>query len=83
MYPFGIDWTWSISENETEFTNSFKMKFSIIIGVTHMILGILMKIQNAHFENKIEDLFFEGIPQLFFMLCTFGYMVFCIIFKWL
>ena len=47
IYPFGIDWIWSISENETEFNNSFKMKFSIIIGVFHMILGIFCKILNS------------------------------------
>lgn len=29
------------------------------------------------------DLWFEGLPQFVFMICTFGYMVFAIIIKWL
>ncbi len=83
VYPIGFDWIWEISENETTFTNSFKMKFSIIVGVIHMLLGIFIKGLNAiHFRSRI-DLFFEAFPQFLFMIVTFGYMVYCIILKWL
>lgn len=43
VYPFGFDWVWGESQNLIMFTNSYKMKFSIIIGVLHMVLGIILK----------------------------------------
>lgn len=83
VYPFGIDWRWTEASNETGFINSFKMKFSIIIGVSHMVLGIFLKILNALYKYNFVDLWFESLPQLIFMLGTFGYMTFCIVIKWL
>lgn len=83
VYPLGLDYVWYLSENETSFLNSFKMKFSIIIGVIQMLLGTLLKGTNAIYFGKWEDLLFEAIPQFMFMSVTFGYMSFCIIFKWL
>ena len=83
VYPFGLDYIWFQSSNETLFLNSFKMKFAIIIGVLQMVLGICLKVSNAVYFRKKLDLLFEAIPQLVFMLVTFGYMVFCIVVKWL
>ena len=83
VYPIGLDYSWFQSANETLFVNSFKMKFAIVIGVVQMVMGICLKCTNAiHFRSMV-DLFCEAIPQLVFMLVTFGYMVFCIIVKWL
>lgn len=83
VYGFGNDWIWAVSRNETQFINSFKMKFSIIIGVIQMLLGSMLKGLNAiHFSNML-DLFAEAIPQFVLMAVTFGYMSFCIIVKWL
>lgn len=59
------------------------MKLAVIIGVIHMSFGILMKGINAIFFKNWLDFIFEFIPQLVFMLCTFGYMDFLIIHKWL
>lgn len=62
VYPFGLDWIWALSENETIFINSFKMKFSVIVGVLHMLLGLILRGLNAiEFGNKL-DLIFEAIP---------------------
>jgi V-type H+-transporting ATPase subunit a len=83
VYPFGLDYAWYLSSNETSFLNSFKMKFSIIIGVIQMLFGTLLKASNALYFAKWEDFVFEAIPQFLFMLVTFGYMSFCIIYKWL
>ena len=48
-----------------------------------MIFGILMKgVNNLYFKNYL-DFFCEFIPQLLFMICTFGWMDFIIIVKWL
>jgi len=83
VYPFGMDYIWYLSQNETSFLNSFKMKFSIIIGVTQMLFGTFLKGSNAVYFGKWEDLIFEAIPQFLFMFVTFGYMSFCIVYKWL
>lgn len=83
VYSMGIDWNWNLAHNETAFINSFKMKFSIIIGVLQMLLGTLLKILNSFNSSSYLDLFFEAIPQFLLMLVTFGYMSFCIIVKWM
>jgi V-type H+-transporting ATPase subunit a len=83
VYPFGLDYIWYISENETAFLNSFKMKFSIIIGVIQMLFGTILKAMNGAYFGKWEDVIFEAIPQFLFMFVTFGYMSAAIIIKWL
>jgi len=82
-YPFGMDPIWRKSDNELYLSNSLKMKLSIVFGVVHMEAGIVMSLFNhIHFGHTI-DVFFEFIPQVLFMTCTFGYLVFLIFFKWL
>ena len=81
-YAYGIDWIWHQSANETAFINSFKMKFSIIVGVIQMMFGIMLKGLNGIYFRRWADLWFEAIPQFVFMAVTFGYMSFCIIAKW-
>ncbi len=59
------------------------MKISVIIGVVHMTLGVIIKACNSlYFRRKVE-FWFEFIPQLFFLILVFGYMDFLIIYKWL
>ena len=82
VYPFGIDPKWKVSTNELSYVNSFKMKLSVILGVSHMILGIIMKgLNDIHFKNGIGFIF-EFIPQLIFMSMLFGYMNVMIFIKW-
>ncbi|SCD22393.1 vacuolar proton translocating ATPase subunit A, putative [Plasmodium ovale] len=81
-YIFGFDSKWLGADNELTYINSFKMKFSIIIGFVHMTFGVIIKGFNAlHFKKKI-DFFLEFIPQLVMMLSIIGYLVFLIIYKW-
>ena len=82
-YAFGMDWIWAQSANETSYINSFKMKFSIVIGVVQMLFGILLKGANGISSGHLVDFWFEALPQFIFMAVTFGYMSFCIIIKWL
>jgi len=61
-YPFGFDPIWEISSNELITSNSFKMKFAVIIGICQMMLGIILKGMNAiHFKQWI-DFFHVFLP---------------------
>ncbi|KAM3913424.1 V-type proton ATPase 116 kDa subunit a 3 [Leptodactylus fuscus] len=83
VYPFGIDPIWSLASNRLTFLNSFKMKMSIILGVCHMSFGVFLSIFNyIHFKQKYR-IFVVVIPELLFLLCLFGYLVFMIFYKWL
>ncbi|KAM9323755.1 V-type proton ATPase 116 kDa subunit a 3-like [Gastrophryne carolinensis] len=83
VYPFGIDPIWSFATNRLTFLNSFKMKMSVILGVIHMSFGVFLSIFNfIHFKQKYRILL-VSIPELLFLLCLFGYLVFMIFYKWL
>lgn len=62
--------------------NSVKMKLSVILGVSHMTLGIILKGVNSRYFYNSVDFFFEFIPQLILLTVTFGYMNLLIIIKW-
>ena len=62
VYPFGIDPAWMMSENDLTFYNSFKMKTSVIIGVFHMLIGIIIKGCNAVYFDRKLDFIHEFIP---------------------
>jgi V-type H+-transporting ATPase subunit a len=82
VYPFGLDPVWKQSENELAFTNSLKMKLSVVFGVTQMMFGVLLGGMNhAYFRDWISFIH-EFIPQVLFMSSVFGYMVMCMFIKW-
>jgi V-type H+-transporting ATPase subunit a len=64
------------------FTNSLKMKLAVILGVVHMMFGILLKLVNNLRQRQWVDFFTLTIPQLVFMSCTFLYMDYLIVYKW-
>jgi V-type H+-transporting ATPase subunit a len=81
-YPFGLDPAWHGAANELVFVNSLKMKLSVVLRVTQMIVGLLLRFANAiHAGNKV-DFFCECCPMMVFMLCFFGYMDYMILYKW-
>ncbi len=83
VYILGLDPKWQIAQNELSFHNSAKMKLSVILGVFHMIFGIILKgINCIHFRNTLGFIF-EFIPQIVFMVMLFGYMDIMIFIKWM
>mmetsp|Transcript_64490 Transcript_64490/g.147744 ORF Transcript_64490/g.147744 Transcript_64490/m.147744 type:complete len:816 (-) Transcript_64490:112-2559(-) len=79
---FGVDPVWSIAENKLGFANSFKMKISIILGVSQMCFGLACKTANCLYFKKWKDLLFENIPEYIFLLSIFGYLCVLIVYKW-
>jgi len=81
-YPFGIDPAWKGAKNELTFYNSIKMKLSVIFGVTQMVFGIILSLFNGIYFRKPYNIWFEFVPQFFFMMSIFGYMCVLIVIKW-
>lgn len=82
-YPLGFDPVWKGADNGLLFFNSYKMKLSIVLGVTQMVLGICMSYLNAKQFKHPVDVWYGFLPQMIFMNATFGYLVIIIILKWL
>lgn len=82
VYPIGMDPKWAVAANRLTFFNSYKMKFAVVIGFVQMGLGIFLKMLNEIHFKRYANLFLEAIPQLIFFVSLFGYMTFCIFFKW-
>uniref|UniRef100_A0A8C7RWJ6 V-type proton ATPase subunit a n=1 Tax=Oncorhynchus mykiss TaxID=8022 RepID=A0A8C7RWJ6_ONCMY len=82
-YPLGIDPIWNLALNRLTFLNSYKMKMSVIVGIIHMSFGVILGVFNhLHFRKRF-NLYLVFLPELLFLLCLFGYLVFMIIYKWL
>ena len=99
VYPFGLDPGWHEAENALIFTNSYKMKMSIVLGVIHvrsslfrpsrlskpsgqMTFALCLQVPNHLRFNRFADLYHGFIPQMLFLQSIFGYLVTCIIYKW-
>jgi len=85
VYPFGVDPAWKGAPNELYYYNSFKMKLSILLGVSQMSLGVILSAVNAWNEKpplKWLNICFQFIPQIIFLWAIFGYMCLLILIKW-
>jgi V-type H+-transporting ATPase subunit a len=82
-YPFGVDPAWKGATNELYYYNSLKMKMSVLMGVTQMMLGICLSGWNAVYSEKPYDFYYQFVPQALFMMSIFGYLSILIVAKWL
>jgi len=65
-----------------EFFNSFKMKISVVFGISQMFMGTILRGMNAIYFHEKLDVLFEFIPMVLFSSSLFIYMVFLIFYKW-
>ncbi|MFN9901414.1 MAG: V-type ATPase 116kDa subunit family protein, partial [bacterium] len=69
-----MDPIWSLSNNRLTFVNSIKMKMSVIFGVFHMTIGILIKgLNTINFGQKMK-FWTEVFAGLVILLGLFGWM---------
>ena len=59
VHPFGLDPQWHNAKNSLVFQNSMKMKMSVVLGITQMIIGVFLKTSNAvYFRKPLVSFFF-------------------------
>ncbi|THD23979.1 V-type proton ATPase subunit a [Fasciola hepatica] len=82
-YPFGLDPIWQLATNKIMLTNSIKMKMSIVLGVLHMLMGVILGAFNHRFFKDPLAIWCELIPQVLFLSSIFLYLIILIFYKWI
>jgi vacuolar-type H+-ATPase subunit I/STV1 len=78
----GLDPVWGLSKQRLNFSNNVKMKLSVIYGVIHMSMGIVMKGTNTLMRKDYLGFTFEVVGGLIILLFLFGWMDLLIYGKW-
>ncbi|KAJ3486243.1 hypothetical protein NLI96_g4381 [Meripilus lineatus] len=81
-HVFGLDPAWHGADNALLFTNSYKMKMSIVLGVIHMTFALCLQLPNHIRFKRPVDIWANFVPQFLFLQSIFGYLVICILYKW-
>jgi hypothetical protein len=55
VYPFGIDPAWHGADNALVFSNSLKMKMSVILGVIHVRRCFLVSVSPQNLTKTIDE----------------------------
>jgi V-type H+-transporting ATPase subunit a len=58
------------------------MKLSVIMGIVHMTIGVMMKGTNALYHKDMVTFLFEVVAGLVMLLGMFGWMDLLIYGKW-
>ncbi|XP_026314352.1 V-type proton ATPase 116 kDa subunit a-like [Hyposmocoma kahamanoa] len=82
-YCFGKDPAWALAKNKILNENSLKMKMSIVLGIVHMVFGLTLSLFNHIFCKNMFAILLQFVPEIVFLLCLFGWLVFLIFWKWL
>jgi len=72
-----------MSSGRLAFANAIKMKMSVIFGIFHMNLGVLVKGTNAMFKRNWPILICEVIGGLCILNFLFGWMDLLVFNKWM
>lgn len=74
---------WQGAINKIGYTNTMKMKFSVIIGIMQMLFGLALSLLNHLYFKRTINILLEFIPQILFMTLIFVYLCFMIFLKWI
>jgi V-type H+-transporting ATPase subunit a len=82
VYRFGMDPGWFFKDNELIFLNSYKMKLSVVMGMSQMIFGMFLQlIKHVHRRDWLE-IAVVWLPEMLYLVPFFGYLVVIILVKW-
>ena len=73
---------WHETATELSYTNSLKMKMSVVMGVVQMSLGICLSYLNHTARGDALSVWCDFVPQILFLTSSFGYLSLMIVTKW-